>query len=902
MNIKIIRWILFFLVFTLTSCNGLPEDVEEYTATYCQDHPDTSLCNGTNIDDLQSQQVETMFWDMVDEQDQQDFCTSFVSLSNLDLYDDCMEGVAFFPEQLDDYEIASIEITDEANHNIVTIELIKDATHPTYTFDITLVFINDAIHVESWSYATTEAFDYFSYLQTFLLGLNSVSLSDQEVCGDYLEPGATYDACVLKRRQVIDAQETISITTMNWKDQSNLTFEVVLAMTGEDGAYGETLEGSFYQDDASNTWIDLTLPFGISRAERTAILTQLVEDTNNFAIATSTIVNDAFTTDTEAMYVPIREYLMEHDMEITDFEIVFGSTTFSFTLDNDDTYVYDVLWEYDDGWVMDWQRQYDAADITQLDKILLLEQFSNGMNTSSATHDYFCALFVTSASTMDCEALRTSLWTNEEILTLGEVTYDTSPSDVWFVIMDDALTDVVYHLQYDLDFMVDDNRLMLQFTNERNYLPLALADVELLLEAMVDDANDLMLADSVFCERFGHLFTDCLDFRSRISGDMWSVMLEELVEEDDGDYTLTLGMYDMMMRLAERLVFDVSVYEDLEENPIIMGSIIEDVLIPPDENYDTLFAAFMEDYFDPTVTDQDIYDTYNDGWEFEGLYHRDLILDEDLTYVIGDITWHADMGYTWYEAIVTFTYPDDSIMIVTIQYEIFAGIDNDLFRLVFDAGMPSAYTVNLRTDDYLADLDDGTMTNSAFCTAYASPWDYDNCLRFRAQYASGGFTASLNSVTAEEFEASFLVDFTDGASHSSILEMVYHPLHDLMGYPWLMVDITHPDTELIASFGNFVSNGIVYGFNTHGINLTTFCDEFAECGSAFDDITTAIDYLTYGEVRWDLTDFFAPQLVANIRFTYMGGDIETHEYYGSYVIDGEYYVWTLHFIQKAQLE
>ncbi len=978
------------------------EIVSEIDVQYCKDNPESDFCKGSFIEDLQDQTVEELFWLMAeDQQTQTDFCIAYVSYSDMEFYDECLEGMSFFPDDLDGYSFSDIQSDEIENKNTITIELTKNNHSDTFVFTIVLVYFNDAIYIEGWQLETiqpdeetmfeamieafnasinassfcsewfttssqdvcltdhsdkdtdgftfqileyndttpihvklgivdtipkqleisltfekigntyyidyehlTEATDeYLPYLEIFILGLNSVSLTDAEVCGEYLEGGSAYQACVLKRQQVIDGQETISIVSMEWLDEESLTFKVVIQITGEDGVYLEDIEGSFHRDGTDKIWIDIIIPFGLSRLGRTAILNQFVIDTNNFDIDTSTIVSESLDVDTEGMYVPIREYMIVNELSIIDHSIVFGSTTFSFELDNGDIYEYDITWDYvEEQWIMHWERIYYDDQITVLDKMLLLERFILAFNTSAASHEYITELFITDDSTMDCVALRTELWAATEILAIGEVDYLLTPTPVQFEILDSSMTDIVSYMEYDLEYVLIDNQLYLQFTNEYLYFPLLLVEAELIVDDFIVDINDSMMADSTFCTLYGHLFTDCMDFRSRITMDMWTAMIEDFTEEDDG-YTLELGLYDMTMRLAELITFDLYIYEDLEENPIIMGSIAEDMLIPPDENYDTIFMAFLEDYFNDLLTDQDIYDTYNDGWEFEGLYHRDLILAENLIYTINDITWHVDMGFTWYEANVTFTYPDSSFFIAIIKYELFPGIEDDyLFRLVYDLEMPSEYTVNLRVGDYVADLTDPGISNADFCSLYASPWDYENCLEFRQQFFDGSYSASLGTVTREEYYADFLVEFTDAGTHSSSLLMEFYPEHDLVGFPWLLVEITHPDTELRDRLSTYIVDGIIYGFNTHGINITTYCDEFCECGTAFDDITSTVHHLTYGEVEWNLDDYFHPELHVIIQFTYYDGVVETHEYYATYVIEDEYYVWTLHFINKVLLE
>ena len=98
-----ITFIMIFCVFILASCNTTPEDVEEITEAFCRDNPESELCKGEYIDNLRVLDVDQLFFDIQDDvADQVDVCDKYISISNLELLDDCRQGeFTFFPDGME---------------------------------------------------------------------------------------------------------------------------------------------------------------------------------------------------------------------------------------------------------------------------------------------------------------------------------------------------------------------------------------------------------------------------------------------------------------------------------------------------------------------------------------------------------------------------------------------------------------------------------------------------------------------------------------------------------------------------------------------------------------------------------------------------------------------------------
>jgi hypothetical protein len=1000
-------FLMISCVFILASCNTSSEDVEDITEEFCRENPDNELCKGDYISDLQNTDVENLFFGLQEDvSEQQDICETNISLSNLELLDDCRQGdITFFPDGMDDYELVNTTTTNDTEKNIYTLRFEKDARSDAILFTITLVELDGVIYIEDWTYeivalvldndakkqlfeqmwdayivsdaptsfctewmtdtskedclsmhailteeGTTSEIEessysnelfhtvikhhatipvtypvdydlvkigysyyiewsvleptdhYVEHFQNFVSSFNGWALTSEEVCEMYFESTKGLEECIRRRNQRMLLDETMLLEAFEWTNEDTLTFSASLRYETDQGYHIDEVTGSFYMV-SGNIYFDLILPIQLSQTEQLMIFDDLVIDMNDTSMDSYTIATEYLDLQTETSFIHIRDYMLEESYLITDYNVIFGSTYFDFTLSNGDHYEFEVTWEYVEDWIMHWERIYAEDSITQLDKMLHVDGFIRGYNTSSAGIDYICDLFLDmSTSSERCMEYETMFEDGIllELIGLGfEEEYDT----LEIAVYDSTMSERLGLLQYQIDFMIADNRIQMVFLDELIYFSLTETEVGVIIDGFVADLNNQMISDVDFCEEYGHLFTDCLDFRSRITTDFMFGEIADITEEDDV-YTVILECYDMMLRLAYETEFELEVYHDLEENPVIMGGSIFDRIVPPDEEYLDILTAFLEAYFDDTNTVQDLFDTFNEGMEFDGLHARDYVLTQGFTYEIGDVIWHADTGWTWYEADLTFTRGDGEIIETTLHYELFPRVTEGLnFRLFYENIYPESSVIENYQTKFLIDLEDDSLVQADFCAHYFNPWDYDACLDFVSQFLSTGQDAIAGTISSTEFYAQFIVEFIAPDSSESQLLFDLNMVHDIKGQVHLLNTIKHPDTTLKDSFSNSVANGIVYGFNTHGINLDTFCAEFAECGTAFDDVTSTIQQVNYGTVYWDFEDYFNPELHALIVFHYFDGVTETHKYSGTYIIDDDgWYVWTLHFIEKAELE
>ncbi len=905
-KILIITTIIFFTL-GLTSCDRFTsEDVEKISEEYCRENPTSDICEGDKITDLQTETVQNLFNDLLTDLDEgdQSLCDTYIAITNTTLLDSCrLSFDNLFPEDLEGYQIDEIKEAG-SNDDITKYEIVmkKDEQSDIYIFTITIVGIEDQMYIDSWEFFMIEYQDiYQELLDNMIVDFNDETISNDTICANYFDTQNGFMECKIRREKMLNDEEIISISSFIINETEDHKFTIIFGFTKTTDSYTETVEGEFYTNEEDKLMLILIfdINFEISTEEVSSFFDLLIPKINDFSINTFTIIDEHINTLSQTAFITFRDEIELRDLEIESYELYSSSSEsfVKFTMLSEEMYHFKINWTYTSGtWYLQLERYYIATEITAYDINTLLSNFINAFNTGSAPDSVVCNSYMTPGAIDTCKALRPKLWTANQHLELNELNLEESPQTVSFNVLNNTTMESEFLLTYDIDFTVIDGMFLISITNEFRLTILSLDDAESIIETMITDANDLLISDIDFCLEYGGIFADCAYFRSRISVDfLWAVLNDIEETEEDGTYLVYIGLVDMTFLLHEEFEFELSIGEDLEENPIIMGRELSDILIPPHENYEDILTEFLNAYFDETNTDQDIYDQFFDGIEFEGLYNRDFILSQDYSFDIKEITWHAS-GYIWYEAIVGFT-SDGVEEEHTINYELYSdGIGGTNFKLMYPLVFPEETVINLYAEVflYMLELEDNTADN--FCNIYFNEIDYDGCVIFFNQFHLQEQDGTLGEITADEYFAEFLIDFTDS---DTTLLFKLNPIYDLFASPHLKSTIHHPDVDLRNRLSTYMVDVIIYMFGTHGIDIPTYCLERAVCGTAFDDITSTVHHLTYVDVYWDFTNYFDPQLQVIVIFSYYDGLDEYHKYYATYVIEeDDYYNWTLHFMNK----
>ena len=147
----------FFFVIGLSGCYLLedPDEVIQRTEEYCRENPDAQICTGSNVEDLDNAAIINVFNTMLaqhNDEDQDDFCETYISITNLNLLDQCRNNRTnlFFPEGIGEFSV--MDVIQNVGADVIYTIKASNENNDHYHFDVSFTDLDGVIYIESWQY------------------------------------------------------------------------------------------------------------------------------------------------------------------------------------------------------------------------------------------------------------------------------------------------------------------------------------------------------------------------------------------------------------------------------------------------------------------------------------------------------------------------------------------------------------------------------------------------------------------------------------------------------------------------------------------------------------------------------------------------------------------------------
>ena len=903
MKKKLFFILLFVLTMGMAGCEFLGEDVEEFTEAYCRENPDSSICQGDIIDDLQDESIENLFWSIEQDskKDIQDFCETYFSITNIDLLDKCREDQAsLIPDDLEGYEIETIEYDEEY---IVIIK--KDDQSDVYKFTFKLITVEGDTFVEEWTY---EVIDYddpgpdpmgitlekaTELANEFAEKYVNPEIDNEVFCTEYYPD--MVQLCMSNRIWSLGAGITLTHKELKLENGAySFTVQVGYSeyyIPGEKEFEVEfPLDGDEYKIKVITIWTNTEEIYYDHWEDYETLILELLDEQipDNYCRA-------HFSDDTVDDCILFHQKMTSHGI-VLDI-VAFQETAVGFDVEYQLTFP-DGVWERtivpvsmsDVDVAVDIAQPFPYLTPLTMPQMvnLILERFDNATSevdvcyNSSADYLAQCRLLeLQFQSGLQWELI------NQE---------DDTESDITHITIEESDADGnTSSKDVEIEFEQDDDGWNFNVNFSFRFYRPHMQKVYRFLFPMAIELGNWDHDEEAYCEIYGAYFDNCRVLKSRMVADQLTVQF--VIHEIDDlatPYQFKIDLYDHGLTLIDSIIFEFNFSYDDEDMLLIDGGQVLDHLDPPHDEYLDIINAYLEAYLDETKTDQDIYDQFNSGMIMMGMYRRDYIVTQGLDYDVIDVTWAA-LGYNYeYTATVLFTREGFSKE-VELKYELFPRGDgtHNLFIVEFLA-LITEVEFNNFIAKLLLDFVSPDLATDDFCEFYLLDAEYIKCLDLRHQVMRDGYIVSLNAINPGDFTIFFDLDFTHPDGQVTTLSFAGAQFRDILHNPHLELSVNYSDPDLLEELSIYLDDGLTYGFNTHGINLTTFCDEFAVCTpETFDDINEQIHQVDYF-ASWDFFDLENPKLSVILRFEFMDGDIEYHQYHATYTMhpDG-YKLWVL---------
>ncbi len=200
----------FFFVLGLTGCFD-PSEVEEISEQYCIDNPESEICQGLSVGDLEDEAVINVFNTILDNYntDSASFCDDYFSVANSDLLNLCRDSrQTLFPEGFDGTTVFSVaKKISLSTEDIYELIIYSEDLLTIYTFTITLTLIDSKMYIKEWSYTqetidpTTLTVPYDearAYFVKFLEDYLNAAITSEVICAEYF-PSDNQTECIESR-------------------------------------------------------------------------------------------------------------------------------------------------------------------------------------------------------------------------------------------------------------------------------------------------------------------------------------------------------------------------------------------------------------------------------------------------------------------------------------------------------------------------------------------------------------------------------------------------------------------------------------------------------------------------------------------------------------------------------
>ena len=480
---------------------------------------------------------------------------------------------------------------------------------------------------------------------------------------------------------------------------------------------------------------------------------------------------------------------------------------------------------------------FEAGDgIPMADKEAHLYNFQTDFNDGSLDATTFCQMYVGVDTQDNCVALYTDVHADGYDLYWWFYDFHYEPNYLEFATYANS-DSIAYYISYEVKFFYDENdQLKFDLLYPFSYTYGDQADVQIALNDLIGDFNDMTISDDDFCNSWGNLFMDCYGTRqmARTSGD--SLQLIGLYDQGDHMFSAHVERVDSTGGVVETMFFHLAIVIDLEGYVNIWGWQEGD--IEPMYDIATVtqaFTSFLTDYFDTSLTLDDLFDMYPGTW-IPGM--RQMLLDDGVTVVVSDVYLiNAGSGYEEYEALLTVTDPSGTSSTVTVRFDIYEDWNNNLVpNIYFDHDFPTPPEIDTFLAAFLNAVNNMTIADAEICADFFGPWDSWLCNRLRETLRNESLTLSLIEVHYDEWNTTVEMALSNGLTILLGVDENY----DILGNQYLVIyyeiplDL-HDDAQ--ADLESLIDGWIGSGMTLDELCLDIPCNGILAGTQVIDDIS-----------------------------------------------------------------
>lgn len=514
---------LALIMITLTGCFG-NDVIDQISEEYCRNNPDSEICEGSVIEDLENTTVQTFFENVVNSAvgiSSNDVCDNYFSVTNIALLDECRSDLsALIPDDITDFNFESITKKNDLEHqNLYTIFLVNDARTQSLEFTIGVTMVENTMYIDEWSfirdqiefiYTLAEAQLYFSEFTSDYVDTN---ISSNTFCDTYfyVENSNDLSECIAMRDETlsqVNGVNLISVVSTTTDNEFEVEFEFLIT----EGNTYFTVTALFHQTD-DGILVEFTgeptMP-DVSAFEAQAVLQGYINDYTNPDITAQEVI-DAWLPDDD-MFLEGFEETRNQDLSdgvsvtiinVTKLTDEFGETIFNAAINltiNGETTTQEIefyvfidylgkatiipMWEDggDDNFYIDFN---DAESFV----INVIDYINNGN-----APEYVCDVYFNTYGYEVCVDLYNYVETEMTSITINNF-YEQWADGIQYFMLDLSIGSV--EVSYIVNFYEINNNLYVQFESVlyNDLVQLSYLDSIPVLEAFLNDFLNSQLSD-----------------------------------------------------------------------------------------------------------------------------------------------------------------------------------------------------------------------------------------------------------------------------------------------------------------------------------------------------------------------------------------------------------------------
>jgi hypothetical protein len=330
---------------------------------------------------------------------------------------------------------------------------------------------------------------------------------------------------------------------------------------------------------------------------------------------------------------------------------------------------------------------------------------------------------------------------------------------------------------------------------------------------------------------------------------------------------------DVNNQIITTITWTLSVTKEIENDILhVDGYLVDpyfrDVTL---DDVQTKIDTFMMNYFDSTLSDEQIASMYGFEMRLDGLLHRSETINL-YSYQLGAVSI-SSANPNEYEVELSLS-NDTTTSTHILRFQIIMFDDgNDYIQFIYPPHNISDMPLENYVNQFIFDLQDLGQTAETLCDTYFASNLYQYCLELRTLVHNNNYWISMNSMFQADQVAEFSIALHNDANElieTFDFEVVYE--YDLIGtaYP-ILYPFQEPNEYVIQA--NNMLDYLVESLTNGSLSVQDFCIMYADCP---DHLTNQ----TISEVTLQ-TIMFDPDMMtisAELHFTYQDGTVEYHIY------------------------